>query len=189
MAWISTIPPDEAEGRLKEAYDWQAARLGFPGEFTILGSLAPEIVHIRLELYKASENVASKLTPRQKNLIGHVVSALNVTPYCASQTRVKLRELGVDDEERARIERGDYDSFDDADAAILHYAAKLTADPGSVTQADIERMRAAGLDDLDILHVNNQTAHLNYTNRVANGLGLLHEIDADAYDPFQAIPQ
>ena len=95
----------------------------------------------------------------------------------------------VADDERGRIERGDYDSFDAADAAILHYAAKLTADPGSVTKADVDRMRAAGLDDLDILHVNNQTAHLNYTNRVANGLGLLHEIDADTYDPFQAIPE
>lgn len=189
MPWISTISPDDAEGRLKEAYDWQAARLGFPGDFTILGSLAPDLVHIRLELYKVSENIKSKLTPRQKNLIGHVVSALNVTPYCASQTRVKLRELGVDDDERQRIERGDYDSFDAADAAILHYTAKLTADPGSVTRDDVERMRAAGLDDLDILHVNNQAAHLNYTNRVANGLGLLHEIDADSYDPFQAIPE
>lgn len=188
MPWIKTVAPEDAQGRLKEAYDWQAKRLGFPGEFTILGSLAPEVVQIRLELYKVSENIPSKLTDRQKNLVGHVVSALNVTPYCASQTRVKLRELGVDDDERGRIERGEYDTFDAADAAILNYAAKLTADPGSVTKADIEAMRAAGLDDLDILHVNNQTAHLNYTNRVANGLGLLHEIDADTYHPFEAIP-
>ena len=39
-----------------------------------------------------------------------------------------------------------------------------------------------------LVHVNNQTAHLNYTNRVANGLGLLHEIDAETYNPFAAIP-
>lgn len=188
MPWITTIPPADAEGRLKEAYDWQADRLGFPSEFTQLGSLAPDLVHVRLELYKVSERISSKLTPRQKNLISHVVSALNATPYCASQSRVKLRELGVDDDERARIERGEYDTFAPADAAILHYAAKLTADPGTITKADIDALAAAGLDDLDILHVNNQTAHLNYTNRVANGLGLLHEIDAKTYDPFAAIP-
>jgi hypothetical protein len=36
-------------------------------------------------------------------------------------------------------------------------------------------LRQAGFDDLDILDANNQCAHLNYTNRVANGLGLLTE--------------
>jgi hypothetical protein len=32
-----------------------------------------------------------------------------------------------------------------------------------------------GFNDLDILDANNHTAHLNYTNRVANGLGLVTE--------------
>ena len=36
-----------------------------------------------------------------------------------------------------------------------------------------------GLGDIEILDVNNQCAHMNYTNRVANGLGLLHEAVAD----------
>ncbi|MEK7425664.1 MAG: peroxidase-related enzyme [Actinomycetota bacterium] len=188
MAWIRIIAPEAADGPLKEAYDWQAARLGFASEFTQLGSLAPDLVNVRLELYKVSENIASKLTTRQKNLIGHVVSILNATPYCASQSRVKLRELGVSDDDRSAIERGDYDGFDAADAAILRYARRLTTAPGSVTHDDVEALRAAGLDDLDILHVNNQIAHLNYTNRVANGLGLLHEIDAETYNPFDAIP-
>ena len=50
-------------------------------------------------------------------------------------------------------------------------------------------MRDAGLGDVEILHVNNQTAHLNYTNRVTLGLGLLHEIDTTTYDSFAAVPQ
>jgi alkylhydroperoxidase family enzyme len=45
--------------------------------------------------------------------------------------------------------------------------------------ADIDALRAAGFDDLDILDANNQCAHLNYTNRVANGLGLLTEAAVD----------
>jgi alkylhydroperoxidase family enzyme len=44
-----------------------------------------------------------------------------------------------------------------------------------VSEADIEELRAVGLTDLEILDANNHTAHLNYTNRVANGLGLLTE--------------
>ncbi len=52
---------------------------------------------------------------------------------------------------------------------------KVTLSPGAVTEADIEDLRAAGFGDIEILDANNRTAHLNYTNRVANGLGLLTE--------------
>ena len=52
---------------------------------------------------------------------------------------------------------------------------KVTLTPAQVTQADSEELRAVGFSDLEILDANNQTAHLNYTNRVANGLGLLSE--------------
>ena len=47
MTWIRTIAWPEADGQLKEAYDWQAAALGSPAEFTILGSLYPAIVEER----------------------------------------------------------------------------------------------------------------------------------------------
>ena len=33
---MTTVAPDDAEGRLKEAYDWQAERLGAPTEFTTI---------------------------------------------------------------------------------------------------------------------------------------------------------
>ena len=63
--------------------------------------------------------------------------------------------------------------------ALARYVAKLTLHPGDIVLADIDALRAAGFDDLDILDANNQCAHLNYTNRVANGLGLLTEVAVD----------
>ena len=48
---------------LREAYDWQAASLGEPTEFTQLGSLYPELVMERLRLYKVVEGAPSALTP------------------------------------------------------------------------------------------------------------------------------
>ena len=61
------------------------------------------------------------------------------------------------------------------DAALARYVEKLTLRPGDISESDIGALRAVGFDDLDILDANNQCAHLNYTNRVANGLGLLTE--------------
>jgi uncharacterized peroxidase-related enzyme len=174
MVWIRTIDPEDADGRLAEAYGWQAHRLGRPTEFTQLGSLDPDVVHARLVLYRASENVPSRLSSIQKQLIAYLTSILNATPHCAALSRTQLCAAGAGDLVRA-LDRRDYDSLPGADAALAQYVEKLTLHPGSISESDIVALRAAGFDDLDILDANNQCAHLNYTNRVANGLGLLTE--------------
>ena len=186
--WIRTVPPGEASGRLKEAYDWQATRLGKPTEFTLLGSLDPEMVHARLGLYRASEKCPSELTPRQRTVIGYVTSMLNDTPHCASQVRLKLRELGFAEEEIKAMDEGRYDSLEPGEAAVARYTHKLTREPGAIAESDLEDLRRVGLGDLEILDANNMCAHLNYVNRIANGLGLRTEVGGE-FEAFAAIPQ
>jgi uncharacterized peroxidase-related enzyme len=188
MPWIRTIDPADATGDLALAYERQARSLGRPTEFTQLGSLAPSVAAARLELYRATERLESGLTPFGKVLIAYVVSVQNATPHCASQVRIKLQELGASPALVADLDRGRYDDLPVADAALARYAHKLTRDPGGIEAADVDALRAAGFDDLAILDVNNQAAHLNYVNRIANGLGLRHEVDAD-FPAFAAIPE
>jgi uncharacterized peroxidase-related enzyme len=175
MPWIRTVEPEDAHGRLAEAYAWQARKLGRPTEFTQLGSLDPEVVHARLVLYRASENVPSRLNASQKLLISYLTSVLNATPHCASLARGQLSALDGGDGVIAALDRRDYDSLGPRDAALARYVEQLTLHPGEIDEADIDALREQGFDDLDILDANNQCAHLNYTNRVANGLGLLSE--------------
>ncbi|HET6318546.1 MAG TPA: hypothetical protein VFG86_18995 [Chloroflexota bacterium] len=172
MVWIRTIDPNEAEGRLADAYAWQSRKLGRPTEFTQLGSLDAEIVHARLVLYRASENVLSRLTHRQRQLISYLTSILNATPHCASLARPQLSEAP---DLLSALDSRDYDTLPAAEAALARYVAKLTLEPGAMCLEDVQALREVGFDDLDILDANNQCAHLNYTNRVANGLGLLSE--------------
>ncbi|MGH3123966.1 MAG: hypothetical protein ACRDND_23510, partial [Streptosporangiaceae bacterium] len=112
--------------------------------------------------------------PRQRELISYLTSILNLTPHCASLSRTHLHRDG-DDELVAILDSGDYCRLDPSSAALAAYVHKVTLAPGTVTEADIKALRAAGFSDLDIIDANNRTAHLNYTNRVANGLGLLSE--------------
>jgi uncharacterized peroxidase-related enzyme len=178
MVWIRTVDPDDADGPLAEAYAWQSRKLGRPTEFTQLGSLSPELVHARLVLYRASEGVSSRLTPVQKLLIGYLTSILNTTPHCASLARTEL--CGQNEAALvAALDARDYAALASVDAALARYVEKLTLRPGEIVADDIDALRAAGFDDLDILDANNQCAHLNYTNRVANGLGLLSEAPAE----------
>ena len=54
----------------------------------------------------------------------------------------------------------------------MAFAAKLTERPAAMEQADVESLRAAGLSDLDVLHVTEVTAYYAYVNRVGDALGV-----------------
>ena len=178
QAWVATVAPEEATGLLKEAYDWQAQRLGGPTEFTQLGSLHPELVYERLRLYKVVDSLRSGLTDRERHIVAYLTSLLNETPHCASGARQKLH---LDETADELVEHLAVNAFapatgDERLDAIVEYTATLTRSPGSVTQDHIKRLRSAGLSDGDIIALNNLSAYFCYTNRVATGLGLRTEI-------------
>jgi len=180
QAWVTTVAPEEADGLLKEAYDWQAQRLGEPTEYTQLGSLHPELVYERLRLYKVIDQLESGLTGTEKHAVVYVTSVLNQTPHCASGARHKLELEGVSDEVVARL-------ADDPLAGgtgsarldeIVRYTAILTHSPAAISEHDIDALRRVGLTDADIVALNNLAAYYSYTNRVATGLGLRSEVPA-----------
>src|SRR5215471_8108348 len=123
MVWIRTIDPEDADGRLAEAYAWQARKLGRPTEFTQLGSLAPEVVHARLILYRASEGVPSRLTPTQKLIVSYLTSILNATPHCAALARMALCEQGSEAVVRA-LDARDYAALGVVDVELARYVEK-----------------------------------------------------------------
>jgi len=55
---------------------------------------------------------------------------------------------------------------------MLSYAVKLTETPADVGESDVARLRVAGFDDTDILHIAEVTAYYAYANRIADGLGI-----------------
>src|SRR3982074_564095 len=126
MPWIRTVEPEDADGRLAEAYGWQARKLGRPTEFTQLGSLDAEVVHARLGLYRASENVPSRLSLLQKLLISYLTSILNATPHCASLARTQLCGIEGGQTLVRALDVRDYPSLGGQDAALARYVEKLT---------------------------------------------------------------
>ena len=59
-----------------------------------------------------------------------------------------------------------------ADRGMLEFAEKLTRTPSAVSAADVERLRAHGLDDAAIHDVVQVTALFNYYDRLADGMGI-----------------
>ena len=60
----------------------------------------------------------------------------------------------------------------EADRALCRYAEKLTLDQRSMGPADVEELRAHGLDDRAIHDATQVIGYFNYITRVADGLGV-----------------
>ncbi|WP_419936751.1 carboxymuconolactone decarboxylase family protein [Candidatus Palauibacter sp.] len=62
--------------------------------------------------------------------------------------------------------------LDEADRAMLDYAARLTRSPGEVTATDVEALRARGFDDRAIHDMCAIAGYYAFVNRIADGLGV-----------------
>ena len=62
------------------------------------------------------------------------------------------------------------------DMAMLEYAEKITIAPWTVTESDVEGLRANDFSDEQILEIASLASYRNYIARVANALGVeLHD--------------
>jgi uncharacterized peroxidase-related enzyme len=120
--------------------------------------------------------------------IGVFVSSLNNCPYCVEHHFAGMARLLGDrqraDEVRLALEaQKPAAAFAGAELAGLEYAAKLTVAADEVSEVDINKMREAGLDDGQILEINQVTAYFCYANRTVLGLGVTVEGDIIGLSP------
>ena len=173
MAWIQTIDEDEATGELKAIYDDIAERRGKLSNIMRIHSLNPPTMQAHMDLYLKIVFGKSRLRRAERELLATVVSLTNECPYCVHHHAEALNHYWKDD---ARIEQLKRDwrrlDLDAKTRAMLDYAARLTARPADVSEADIDALRTAGFSDHDILDINLITSYFNFVNRIAEGLGV-----------------
>lgn len=177
MSWIHLIDYSASTGRLRQIYDRVRGPHGEIDNILAVHSLRPHTLSGHMALYKnVLHNTANSLPTWLLELIGITVSSLNGCDYCVDHHAVGMRRLlgddGIGDRLLAAVAARDYASIGPREAAVLAYAERLTLRPATVTEADLEPMRAAGLDDGEILEVNQVVAYFAYANRTVQGLGV-----------------
>lgn len=192
MTWIKTISYDEATGKLKQLYD----RIKGPGNnvdnIMLAHSLRPHSMEGHMTLYKYVLHHPRNTLPKLfLETVGVYVSSLNLCEYCVEHHFAGMSRLMGDSvraaEIRAALEaRNPGDAFQGAELAALEYAEKLTSTPDAIKEEDIETLRQAGLDDGQILEINQVTAYFCYANRMVLGLGVNTEGDVIGLSPGDA---
>ena len=62
-------------------------------------------------------------------------------------------------------------ALSDRERALCAFAEKLTREPASMSPADLDALRAHGLEDRDLHDAVQVVGYFNYINRVADALG------------------
>lgn len=194
MTWISTIPFNEATGKLQILYQ----RIRGPGNsvdnIMSAHSLRPHSMAGHLALYKAVLHHSGNSLPRWfLETLGIYVSILNSCAYCVEHHYHGLLRL-LKDDSRSQAYRdaleGDKpgEAFQGKELEALRYAKVLTRSPASVTEEQIMSLRESGFDDGEILEVNQIVSYFGYANRLVLGLGVTTRGDTLGLAPSSENP-
>jgi uncharacterized peroxidase-related enzyme len=119
-------------------------------------------------------NKEGHLSNAERELVAVVVSNVNRCNYCVVSHTAALRTY-TEDERTADLVAVNWRQADlpEREAAMAAYAEKLTLRPAEVVEADLEPLRAVGLDDHQIMELVQVVGMFNLTNRVSTALGFV----------------
>lgn len=189
MSWISIIPFDQAEGKLKKLYQRVTGPNNNIDNIMGVHSLRPHSMEGHMALYKNVLHHKDNLLPKTYlETVGVYVSDLNRCSYCVEHHFAGLqRLLGDDDKSLKLFEALKKEHFDEIfsrkEKSGLEYARKLTLDQTSLKENDIEDLRKNGYDDGEILELNQVVSYFNYANRTVLGLGVTTKGDVLGLSP------
>ena len=178
MTWIATVPYAQSDGRLRKLYDRIKGPVDHVDDVMLAHSLRPHSLkgHITLQA-NVLEHPRNTLPRSLLETIGIWVSLLNGCGHCVAHHLARLKRLLGDDARAEAVWRAlgagaPERAFAGRELALLRYAERLTTDPASLTEAHIQALRHAGLEDGEILEANQAVAYFAYANRTMLGLGV-----------------
>ena len=177
-AWIKMISDDAASAELARCLEIARAPSGGVDNVMRVHSLRPHTMEGHHKLYMSVLHHDGNTLPLWfSEVIASYVSMLNRCGYSLANHFANARHLIGDDARADKVYAAlqahrPEDVFEGAELAMLRYAEKLTVAVGDMQQEDVAALRQAGVEDGEILEVNQVCGYFNYVNRLLNGLGV-----------------
>ena len=177
IAWVEDVAPEQAHGRTREIYRALATRNGRVHNLYRAHSLRPETMDASDRLYHAVLHCADNtLAPWLGELIATYTAALTKCRYAYLNHGANFVHHSADAGRAQRLLDALWTSlpreeFDGKTLALLDYTRKLTLSPQDLDESDAAALRAAGVEDGELVEANQICASFNYYVRCLNGLG------------------
>jgi uncharacterized peroxidase-related enzyme len=172
MTFIDTIPDDQASGVLAKLYDEERADDGYVWNGTRAFSHRPAV---RAGWDEFLMTIRATMDLRRYELATLAAARRLRSSYCmlAHGSVMLANDLLAPDELRAIATDHRTAGLDPVDVAVMDLADKVVADATSVTQEDIDRLRAVGLSDAEIFDVVLAAAARCFMSKVMDAVGAL----------------
>ncbi len=182
MTFIETIPEDQASGAVAELYAEERAEDGYVWNGTKAFSHRPEV---RTGWERFMGSIAANMDHRRYELATLAAARRLRSSYCMLAHGSAMLGRYVEPEElRAIATDHRAAGLDAVDVAVMDLAEKVAGDATSVTQEDVDGLRALGLSDADITDVVFAAAGRCFMSPVVDALGALPDhAYAERLDP------
>jgi uncharacterized peroxidase-related enzyme len=180
MAFIGTIDDEAAEGQLAKLYAGARESEGYVPNTLRAFSQRPEVWTAWVQL---KETIAGGMDTRRYELATLAAARELRSSYCSLAHGKILAERFLDPEVVRKLAGGDAVGLDEADAAIVDFAAKVARDACAITEDDVQRLHDAGLSDRDIFDVTVAASARCFFSKTLDAVGALPDAEFADLDP------
>lgn len=168
MAFIETIAPADAEGEVRAMYERQQDFWGYVPNYAKAFSHRPEVLARWARLLA---EIRRPMDDRRFELVTFAAAhALRHTACSLAHGKALANFVGED--AVCALARGErVEPLTEAEHAIAAFARKVALDAASITAADLDALRAHGLDDAEIFDVAAAAAGRAFFTKLLDALG------------------
>jgi uncharacterized peroxidase-related enzyme len=178
--FIDAITEDAATGALADYYRQQRSAWGFLPNYAAAFATRPEVA----QAWNALNAAVRDGMDRRRFEIATVAAARALrSTYCTAAHSKFLRDV-CSDQRSVELIAVDPSgaALEEQDRAVYEFAGKVATDASSVTQSDIDGLRAVGLSDPEIADLVFAAAARSFFTRVLDGLGA--QLDSETAATF-----
>ena len=177
MAFIRTIPVEEAAGDVRAMYERTQAALGYVPNYAKAFSHRPDVM---TEWSNLLASIRGHLDARRYELITLAAARALRSSYCMlAHGSVLLGKFYSADQMTAIAGDPPTAELAPADVAMMAFAEKVARDASAITEADVRALREHGFTDPEVFDIAATAAARCFFSKLLDALGA--EPDA-AYD-------
>lgn len=181
MTFVDTVAEDRATGTVAETYATDVEAFGYLPNFTRAFSLRPAVYASWRQLNGA---IKSSMDLRRYELATVAAARRLRSSYCTLAHGSVLIDKFLDADSVAAVVADHRTAGLSAmDVAVMDLAEKVADDATSVDEADIDRLRSAGLSDAEIVDVVLAAAARCFFSKTLDALGVEPDAKYADLDP------
>jgi uncharacterized peroxidase-related enzyme len=151
MAFIRTVPVEEATGSARAMYEEARASLGHVPNYLMAFSLRPEVWNASSQLFAA---IRGAMTLRRYEIITVATALALESSYCSlAHGKVLLDQFLGAEQTEAFARDFQRSEITPAEKAMAVFAQKIALRAHTITQADVDELRGHGFSDQEIADI------------------------------------